>query len=138
MEVKRSCIIYITKEAKPSMGEVMRVFYIGKYIDKYSKVIDKDKVYPKAEAIEILNSNSTYGFKLSTRNESNLGRDMIEELAYLEERAELNFDALNWTTVDEYIKELVELGYTTEKLSEEEYAKWFEWKYQRSTVVNQK
>lgn len=131
MKSNRCCIIqcFDMEKGKPSICEVVKVFYKGKYIDKYSKLIDKDKLYPLDEANELLKKNSSYGFRIATRNEYNKGSDMIEELAYLEERAELNFEVVNWNTIEEYIKEIEEQGYSSEKLTEKEFQDWVKWKY---------
>ena len=80
-------------------------------------------------ANKILKSDSSYGFIISTRNRNNKGIKMIKELAYLEERAEINFETLNWYTIEEYIKEMTEQGYKTETLTEKEFEKWLKWKY---------
>ena len=131
MKANRYCIIQgvNTEEDKPSICEVVKVFYKDKYIDKYSKLIDKDKLYSIDEANEILKRNSTCGFILCTRNNYNKGSDMIEELAYLEERADLNFETLNWDSIEDYIKGIEEQGYSSEKLTEKEFDKWFKSKY---------
>lgn len=131
MEAGRYCIIqcFDREKDKPSICEVVKVFYKDKYIDKYSKLIDKDRLYSIDEANEILKKNSTYGFIVATRNDSNKGTDMIEELAYLEERAELNFEVINWNSIEDYLKEIEEQGYSSEKLTEKEFEEWFKWKY---------
>jgi hypothetical protein len=131
MKEDRCCIIQSFDRAKdkPSIHEVVKVFYKGKYIAKYSKLIDKDRLYPIDEANEILKNNSTYRFVIATRNNYNKGADMIEELACLEERAELNFEVINWNTIEEYIKEIEKQGYKSEKFTEKEFEEWLKWKY---------
>lgn len=126
MKVNGYCIIENVdiEEDKLSLNDVVKVFYKNKYIDKYSKLIDKDKLYSTDEANQILKNNSTYGFVVATKNEYNKGSDMIEELAYLEERAELNFEVLNWTSIEDYIKKIDKQGYNTEKLTEKEFEEW--------------
>lgn len=120
----RYCIIKsYMDEDNPFIKEILKISYKDKYIDKYSKIIDKDKLYPKDEANELLKNNSTFGFELATRNDYNRGIDMIEELAYLEERADLNFEVLNWNSIEDYMKKIKEQGYSFEKLTEKELEK---------------
>lgn len=132
VKADRYCTIEITKKDKPSIHEVIKIFYKDKYINKYSKLIDKDKLYSLDEANKILKENSTYEFRIATRNEYNKGSNMIEELAYLEERAELNFETLNWNSIEDYIKEVTKQGYSSENFTEEEFEKWFKWKYTKN------
>lgn len=134
MKDNRYCIIdsIDMDEDNPSINDFVKVFYINKYIDKYSKIIDKDKIYSLEEATEILKINSTFGFILCTNNQYNKGSDMIEELAYLEERAELNFAILDWNTFEDFIKSLKEEGYICEKITENELQKWLQKKRKRS------
>lgn len=130
MKTVEYCIIENVdiEEEDLSINDVIKVFYKDKYIDKYSKIIDKDKIYPMTEANEILKNNSSFGFIVCSRNNDNNGLDMIKELAYLEERAELNFEVLNWNSIEDYIKRISKQGYSTEKLTEEEFKKWLGWR----------
>lgn len=123
-------------ENELSSNDVVKVFYKDKYINKYSKIIDKDKSYSKIEANEILKTNSTYGFVVSTKDEYNNGLDMIKELAYLEERAELNFEVLCWKSIEDFVKKINKEGYSTEKITEEEFEKWFKHKYPKIKLNN--
>lgn len=126
MNANEYCIIenVSIEEDELSINDVVKVFYKNKYIDKYTKLIDRNKLFPMDEANEILKNNSTFGFVITSRNAYSKGIDMIEELAFLEERAELNFEVLNWNSIEDYIKEIKEQGYISEKLTEEEFDKW--------------
>lgn len=104
-----------------TINDFMKVFYNYKYIEKYSKKIDANKTYSTSDANKILKANPTWGFTLETKANNILGKDMIESVAFLEERAEINFESVNWDSFNDYIKELNHQGYKTEKISEAEF-----------------
>ena len=57
------CIVEVYDDRikdKPNIENTIKVFYIGKYIDKYSKVINKDKIYKVNENISTEDFNDIY------------------------------------------------------------------------------
>lgn len=133
MELDKHCIVECFERAQdmPHIDNTLKVFYKNKHIDKYSELIDKDRIYTMEEANELFKANSTYGFEICSKSDSNKGSEMIAELACLEERADLNFKTLNYYSVEEYIKEISEEGYRSEKLTQDEFDEWLEFKMKR-------
>lgn len=126
------CIIEIfdsDKNEQPNISQVIKVIYKGKYIDKYSKIIKNNMVYTKEETNNIFKDNSGGWFTLQTRIEENKGIDIIKELAYLDERIELNFEVLNWNNIEEYKNAITSKGYKFEELTVDEFNEYIANKY---------
>ena len=126
------CIIEISdldKNEQPNINEVIKVIYKDKYINKYSKIIDDNMVYTKEETNNIFKDNSGGWFTLQTRIEENKGIDIIKELAYLDERIELNFEVLNWNNIEEYKNAITSKGYKFEELTVDEFNEYIANKY---------
>ena len=126
------CIIEISdldKNEQPNINEVIKVIYKDKYINKYSKIIEDNRVYTKEETNNIFKDNSGGWFTLQTRIEENKGIDIIKELAYLDERIELNFEVLNWNNIEEYKNAITSKGYKFEELTVDEFNEYIANKY---------
>lgn len=126
------CIIEISdldKNEQPNINEVIKVIYKDKYINKYSKIIEDNMVYTKEETNNIFKDNSGGWFTLQTRIEENKGIDIIKELAYLDERIELNFEVLNWNNIEEYKNAITSKGYKFEELTVDEFNEYIANKY---------
>lgn len=126
------CIIEISdldKNEQPNINEVIKVIYKDKYISKYSKIIEDNMVYTKEETNNIFKDNSGGWFTLQTRIEENKGIDIIKELAYLDERIELNFEVLNWNNIEEYKNAITSKGYKFEELTVDEFNEYIANKY---------
>lgn len=126
------CIIEISdldKNEQPNINEVIKVIYKDKYINKYSKIIKDNMVYTKEETNNIFKDNSGGWFTLQTRIEENKGIDIIKELAYLDERIELNFEVLNWNNIEEYKNAITSKGYKFEELTVDEFNEYIANKY---------
>lgn len=126
------CIIEISdldKNEQPNINEVIKVIYKDKYINKYSKIIEDNMVYTKEETNNIFKDNSGGWFILQTRIEENKGIDIIKELAYLDERIELNFEVLNWNNIEEYKNAITSKGYKFEELTVDEFNEYIANKY---------
>lgn len=126
------CIIEISdldKNEQPNINEVIKVIYKDKYINKYSKIIEDNMVYTKEETNNIFKDNSGGWFTLQTRREENKGIDIIKELAYLDERIELNFEVLNWNNIEEYKNAITSKGYKFEELTVDEFNEYIANKY---------
>lgn len=126
------CIIEISdldKNEQPNINEVIKVIYKDKYINKYSKIIEDNMIYTKEETNNIFKDNSGGWFTLQTRIEENKGIDIIKELAYLDERIELNFEVLNWNNIEEYKNAITSKGYKFEELTVDEFNEYIANKY---------
>ena len=126
------CIIEISdldKNKQPNINEVIKVIYKDKYINKYSKIIEDNMVYTKEETNNIFKDNSGGWFTLQTCIEKNKGIDIIKELAYLDERIELNFEVLNWDNIEEYKNAITSKGYKFEELTVDEFNEYIANKY---------
>ena len=96
----------------------MKVFLSGKYIEEYSKVIEKDKIYTKEETNNIFEKYGDAFVTFVTNEDENLGLDIINALSAYKERSDLILKTLEYKSADRYKKWLVKNGYQLVTVSE--------------------
>ena len=113
----------------PNIDGVLKVFLSGKYIEEYSKVIEKDKIYTKEETNNIFEKYGDAFVTFVTNKDENLGLDIINALSTYKERSDLILKTLEYKSADRYKEWLVKNGYNFRKLTLEEYSKYIDTNY---------
>ena len=124
------CVVNIDFDKSiPNIDRVLKVFLSGKYIEEYSKVIEKDKIYTKEETNNIFEKYGDAFVTFVTNKDENLGLDVINALAAYKEKSDLILETVEHESADGYKEWLVENGYNFKKLTLEEYSKYIDANY---------
>ena len=124
------CVVNIDFDKSiPNIDRVLKVFLSGKYIEEYSKVIEKDKIYAKEETNNIFEKYGDAFVTFVTNKDENLGLDIINALSAYKERSDLILKTLEYKSADRYKEWLVKNGYNFKKLTLEEYSKYIDTNY---------
>ena len=124
------CVVNIDFDKSiPNIDRVLKVFLSGKYIEEYSKVIEKDKIYTKEETNNIFEKYGDAFVTFVTNKDENLGLDIINALSAYKERSDLILKTLEYKSADRYKEWLVKNGYNFKKLTLEEYSKYIDANY---------
>ena len=124
------CVVNIDFDKSiPNIDRVLKVFLSGKYIEEYSKVIEKDKIYAKEETNNIFEKYGDAFVTFVTNKDENLGLDIINALSAYKERSDLILKTLEYKSADRYKEWLVKNGYNFKKLTLEEYSEYIDTNY---------
>ena len=124
------CVVNIDFDKSiPNIDRVLKVFLSGKYIEEYSKVIEKDKIYTKEETNNIFEKYGDAFVTFVTNKDENLGLDIINALSAYKERSDLILKTLEYKSADRYKEWLVKNGYNFKKLTLEEYSEYIDTNY---------